>query len=259
VDGLFDPLSRPGGYNQVPVILGTNRDENKLFMLYDRDLVQWVFGIFPRLRDAERYNLRADYLSKMWKAGAVDEPATRMREVQGTGVYAYRFDWDEEPKILWSDLSVQLGAAHGLEIAFVFGHFDLGSEGARIFTQENEPGRKELSARMMSYWAEFAYNGDPGSGRDGRLPRWSPWDDSQPESAKFIVLDTEAGGGIQMSSETVSRASIVAELEADPRFAGQAERCEMLAELATWPGRFTEEDYVGLGCELDPQVAGAPQ
>ena len=41
-------------------------------------------------------------------------------------VYAYRFDWDEEPSQLGFDLSVALGAAHGLEIAFVFNDFDGG-------------------------------------------------------------------------------------------------------------------------------------
>jgi para-nitrobenzyl esterase len=256
---LFDLLAHRGGYNEVPVILGSNRDENKLFMLYDRDQVRWVFGLFPRLRDEERYNLRADYLSRMWKAGAVDEPATQMRQVQGPSVFAYRFDWREEPKILWSDLSVQLGAAHGLEIAFVFGHFDLGSEGARIFTSENGPGRKALSSAMMSYWTEFAYNGDPGRGRDGRLPRWAPWDNAGANTDKFIVLDTEAGGGIRMSSDAVSKAIIQAEIESDPRLVGKAERCELLAELATWPGRFTEEDYAAAGCGGDPEVAGAPQ
>ena len=36
----------------------------------------------------------------------------------------YRFDWDEEPTVMFYDLSIALGAAHGLEIAFVFGHDD---------------------------------------------------------------------------------------------------------------------------------------
>ena len=66
-----------------------------------------------------------------------------------------------------------LGAAHGFEIPFVFGHFDLGRAGNVIFTKENEPGRKALSAQMMSYWAEFAYTGAPGRGRDRQLPEWT--------------------------------------------------------------------------------------
>ena len=41
-------------------------------------------------------------------------------------VYAYRFDWDEEPSQFGFDLSTALGAAHGLEIAFAFDDFDGG-------------------------------------------------------------------------------------------------------------------------------------
>jgi para-nitrobenzyl esterase len=255
----LDLLARPNGYNQVPVILGTNRDENKLFMLFDRKQVRWVFGRLPRVLDKERYNLHADYLSKMWKAGAVDEPAARMREVQGPSVYAYRFDWDEEPSILWSDLSMMLGAAHGLEIAFVFGHFYLGSEAKRIFTKGNQAGREELSERMMSYWAEFAHNGDPGRGREGQLPLWAPWGKASASSEKFLVLDTEAGGGIRMSSDTVGKASLIAEIDSDPRFMGQGERCEMFAKLVSWPGRFTEEDYARVGCDPYRQIAGVQE
>ena len=42
-----------------------------------------------------------------------------MRSAQGPSVFAYRFDWDEEPTLLGSDLGVVIGASHGMEIAFV--------------------------------------------------------------------------------------------------------------------------------------------
>ena len=48
-----------------------------------------------------------------------------MRSTQ-PDVFVYRFDWDEEPKLLGADLQPMLGAAHGFEIPFVFGHLDLG-------------------------------------------------------------------------------------------------------------------------------------
>src|SRR5439155_25661457 len=134
----------------------------------------------------ERYELSAEYTSKMWKARAADELAMRLH----TGVWVYRFDWDEEPTVLGADLPALLGASHGFEIPFVFGHFDLGPEGNRIWTKENEPGRMALSAAMMSYWAEFARAGDPGSGRKGGLPRWQAWDGTGKDGPTFVVFDT---------------------------------------------------------------------
>ena len=42
-----DLLARPGSYNRVPVVLGTNRDENKLFLAFDSPYVTRVFGMTP--------------------------------------------------------------------------------------------------------------------------------------------------------------------------------------------------------------------
>ena len=248
----FELLSREDGYNQVPVMLGTNRDEYKLFLFFDPAQVRRLFGLFPRLVDASQYNLQAEYQSQMWKANGVDEPATLMREVQGPSVYAYRWDWDEEPTVLGGDLSVMLGAAHGLEIPFVFGHFELGREANRLFTRANEPGRVALSLSMMSYWAEFAYSGDPGMGREGKLPRWTAWDNRSPTSPKFLVLDTETDGGIRMSFGAVSKESLTAQIGADPRLASHAQRCELFEELADWSPHFSLEDYEGVGCGALP-------
>jgi para-nitrobenzyl esterase len=239
----FDVLGERGRYNAVPVVFGTTRDETKLFLFSNPALVRRWFGIFPVVRDRPSYELSAEYGSKLWKAGSVDEVALRMRRVNGQRVWAYRFDWREEPTILGLDLGGLLGAAHGFEIPFVFGHFDLGREADRLWTKENEPGRTTLSAAMMSYWAEFAHAGDPGTGRHGELPRWSAWDGPEEGKPTFVVLDTPAGGGIRMSSDVVTKASVVAEIDADPRMPTEREKCERFRELALYSGYFTQEDY----------------
>ena len=239
-DGVVLPREEPmqllaaGRYNHVPVIAGTNRDENKVFMFGNPERVRNFLWLLPRARDQRTYNLSAEYLSKNWKATGADEPAAAMRNVQGASVYVYRFDWDEEPTILGSDLSQLLGAAHGFEIPFVFGHFNLGKEGNRIFTEQNAAGRQALSQQMMSYWTQFAYSGNPGRGRDGSLPEWSAWDPSDPAASKFIIFDTTAGGGIRMSAEAVTTQSIVAALAPDTRFRTLLERCRVYRELADW-------------------------
>jgi len=253
-----DPMTRfarADGYNRVPVVLGTTRDENKLFLFADPKRVRRWFWVVPRLRDARHYQLSAEYLAKMWKANGADEPAAAMRATQGPSVFVYRFDWDEEPTILGADLSLMLGAAHGLDLPFVFGHFDLGRAGNMIFTGENEPGRKALSAQMMSYWAEFAARGAPDRGRDGQLPPWTAWDDTQPAGAKFVILDTAQGGGVRMSNEAVTAASVLAAVDTDPRLPTQREKCMIFRELAAWSRGFTKEDYPRagrLGCAEYP-------
>jgi para-nitrobenzyl esterase len=236
-----------GHYNRVPVMIGTTRDENKLFLSADPQQVTRVLWIFPRIRDEKSYNLTAEYLAKMWKATGADAPAAAMRRVQGASVFVYRFDWDEEPTMLGADLSVLLGAAHAFEIPFVFGHFDLGSRGNVIFTDENEPGRKALSAQMMSYWAEFAHAGAPGRGRGGDLSEWRAWDDSSPAAPKFLVFDTAAGGGVRMSSESVSASGVLAAVDEDPRLPTQREKCAIYRQLADFSRGFTREQYAHAG------------
>jgi para-nitrobenzyl esterase len=233
-------LRRADGWNRVPVMLGTNRDESKLFMFASPQWVHRWFGIVPRLIEPEQYDAVGTTLSRMWKATGVDEPATSMNASGATDVYAYRFDWDEEPTLLGADLSHMLGAFHGLEIPFVFGHFDLGREGNRMFTSDNEPGRTKLAEAMMDYWTAFAASGRPDGGRDGRLPAWPAWSRAAPT---FLVLDTDSGGGIRTSTEMVSRFGILDSIETDPRLATPRDRCLVYHELVYGAGELSHPYY----------------
>jgi para-nitrobenzyl esterase len=232
VEDATERLSNPETWNVVPVIAGTNRDENKLFMFADPKWVgQWL-GFVPRLRDKEGFLLESRYRSLMWRASGSDEPITAIKN-GSDAVWSYRFDWDEEPSKLGSDLSVMLGAAHGFEIPFVFGHFDLGEAGNIIFTKDNLPGREELSRAMMSYWVEFAATGDPGRGRDGSLPLWSAWD-SADNAAKFVILDTTGAGGLRMAPGSVTQASVLETAEQDVRLSARDDRCDILGQIVQW-------------------------
>jgi para-nitrobenzyl esterase len=240
-DGLVLPREAPqnalerGAYHRVPVMLGTNRDENKLFMAFDPDLARWRFGLFPEPLDPELYQAQAEAQARAWKARAVDEPARVMRVVQGPSVYAYRWDWDEEPRLPWLyDGGFVIGASHGLEIPFVFGHWDLGPETRSLFNAFNRAGREELARAMMSYWAEFAYRGSPGRGREGDLPEWPAWDASSDSAPRYALLDTAEGGGIRMASETWTMQKVVAEVLSDPRLAEPRDRCGVLHALVRW-------------------------
>ncbi len=242
-----------GDYARVPVILGSNRDEDKLFMFASPLYVRRFLGI-PRLRDPEAYEREASYRSRFWKANGVDEPAALLRRLQGPSVFAYRFDWDEQPSILGADLGEMLGAAHFMEVPFVFAHWQLGPNTDLLFDEDNAPGREAVSHAMQSYWAEFAWTGRPGKGRGGDLPAWSPWDPSAPTADKYIVFDTPQDGGIRMAHEVQSNEALFAELARDTAYDEHA-RCALFAEWVRSVPRVAPRSG-SLGCDVPAVASG---
>ena len=76
---LMTRFASPDGWNRVPVMLGTNRDENRLFMFGDPHWVKRYFWIIPRLRNEPLYVATSEYLARNWKATGADMPAAAMR------------------------------------------------------------------------------------------------------------------------------------------------------------------------------------
>ena len=246
-----------GIYNDVPLMIGTNRDESKLFMSMDPKNVKRILGIFPRLKDPEAYDRDARYGTDSWRIHGVDTPARLLRDTQGPTVFAYRFDWDEERSILGYDLSKALGAAHGLEIPFVFNNLDADLTGRSIYRKDKTAGRDALSKSMMSYWAQFAYTGNPGKGRDGTEVEWKPWDNTSDDSDKFIVFDTQEDGGIRMVSDELTLQDLKDRLLADKSFDNQEDYCRTYVQLFGLSPLWNQEEYENLGeqgCkEFDPK------
>jgi para-nitrobenzyl esterase len=260
-DGVVLPADEPerhfaeGRYNRVPVIAGTNRDESKLFMAFDPSYTRLWFRVLPALRDGERYERDAQYQSLLWKLNGADDPARWMRGVQ-PDVFAYRFDFDELDSFLWVDWSEVLGAAHAFEIPFVFGDFEMPLLRS-VFREDDLATRQRLSAAMMSYWAAFAASGAPGRGAAGDLPLWKAWDESAAASERFLVFDSESGGGIRMSSEAMTHASLVSRMLGDERFANGAERCALIARLEAWRRPFPPGEVARAGCAATQTAAGS--
>ncbi len=254
-----DPLAavERGDYNRVPTILGTNKDENKVFMALHPEFTWRLFGRIPIVRDPRHYDATSRHLSLHWKARGADRPASLMTAVQGPTVWTYRFDWDEEPTVLTVDVGKLVGAGHGLEVPFVFGHWDLGSQTGLLFSTANEPGRRELSERMMAYWTRFARSGDPNGGGDGTAPRWEPF--AAPEG-RFLVLDTTAGGGVRMERGLETPEAALAGVEQDPALPTVKERCDVYRHLVEWAREPSRADYPKLGggaCAQFPLPAAA--
>ncbi len=233
---IANSLDDPTRTAQVPVLLGSNHDEEKLFSLFDDDYTDRYFEIIPVFHDKHAFQRDTNRSSRSWKLSGVDYPASQLHKTLAGKIFTYRWDWDEEPTLLWVDLGEILGAAHGFEIPFVFGHFDLGPLGNIAFSKENETGREALSAAMRSYWAAFARDGEPGRG-DGRYPEWTAW---SPEGDRDMLLDTDAGGGLRMTAAFETADSLAEEIVADPTYEEDAQRCLALAihadETRAWFG-----------------------
>lgn len=229
----------------IPVMIGSNRDEPALFMVQDPKYVRTLLGVFNSLKNKVDYRKRVYYGGLQWKARGVDSIAEQMTNAGNENVYAYRFDWDEEPTVMFYDLSVALGAAHGLEIAFVFGHTDfLGN--MQIYPDDDE--QHVLTDQMMSYWANFARNGSPGKGRNSQDPEWLSWG----RSNKFSILfDTLSDQGIRMTDDVVTWESIRQELIADEEFSDLQTKCELYSEIFDPIGLSRSEDLVKMGCTTD--------
>ncbi len=232
--GLMAAISNPETFNAVPVITGTNRDETKLFNLLDDRLVRWRFGRIPKARNEALYEAVADYQSRMWRVSAVDDPARAMTAGGHGEVYAYRFDWDEAGKAYGADFAKLFGAAHSIEIPFVFGQFRfLGDADKWIFTGKNEPGRLALSSAVMAYWAEFARTGAPGNGGEPGLATWQAWS-SDAAVPNILILDSPADGGARLVASQETARSVAADLFADPFLVESGLTCTVYAATAYW-------------------------
>jgi len=235
-DGFVLPKEPPaeafaaGKFNRVPSILGTNRDEVKLFAMGVSQNVTQLAGFPLWVNNQDLYDASSEYGTKHWKVRGVDDPARGMRKHQPE-VWAYRFDWDELRSPLGWDLPGMVGAAHALEIPFVFGWLTLGPATSLVFDPSNEKTDRALSDAMMSYWTQFAYTGDPGRGREGDLPNWPAWSPEQ-GAPKMMLFDTTNDGGIRTSPDEVDMPTILAQVRADPRLATARDRCEIFADLS---------------------------
>ena len=61
-----------------------------------------------------------------------------------------------------------------------------------------------VSRSMMSYWAQFAYTGDPGKGRSGEEMTWKEWQNGEPDQQRLMIFDLALDGGNRMSLERIT-------------------------------------------------------
>ena len=233
-------LSMQGGYNAVPFIAGTNREESKLFFLSTSPHVSKTFGLPSGLSNERLYDIEGEYGGLMWRAMGADEPLARMRRVQGPSVWAYRFDWDEEPTVLGADLSKMIGAAHAVEMIFVFGLTDLGF--ANRFLFDDVESAERLSKQIRSYWTNFAHTLRPGRGQGGDLPEWPAWGAGQTDE-KYIIFDSDRDKGITFGTDEIDQSFVFDRAAKDPRLLNDSERCGVFKNFVQWTDKLTVDEY----------------
>jgi len=228
---LLDLFADRKRYHAVPLIVGANRDEYKLFLSQNPSYVKLLFGKIPIIRNVAQYNRDAAYLSSLWKAACVDAVAANMVASGHPAVWVYRFDWDEQPPLPVIRPRLLLGASHVLEMSFVFRDLEGEFDPFRSNTRKNLPGRREVSNAMADYWTQFARNGAPGRGTRNAAPEWNPWtaEDGAPKS---MVFDTSADGGTRMIGHDTDTDELANRLAADPAFDGDPDsRCALCVRM----------------------------
>ncbi len=226
LDGTVLPLDiykafKSGKYNKVPVILGTNKEEVKLFLRLDKTFMPWTRdgSLFSDPKKGELYTLAAKYQSDGWKVMGVDNIARILRSNAGQpDVYAYQFLWGAgglKDSVIRAPFGLLLGACHAMEIDFVFGT-EKTSLGPYAFIPKNRTGRVMLSESMMDYWSQFARTGNPNREGSG-LPLWQSWSNAK-GAPKTILLDANLENiKIEMSNKELTNADITKSLRAEPR------------------------------------------
>ena len=127
----------------------------------------------------------------------------------------------------------------------MFGNFDLIDRTMGI-DAEAKPARNALSASMMSYWANFAYTGSPGRGRDDHEIEWTGWKNGDVENERLLIFDSRTDGGIRMSPLRLTREGMRERVLNDASFTDQAAHCRTYRQLFS-DDDFRQTEYATLG------------
>lgn len=191
IDGVVLPSSpweliAGGSAKGITLMMGTNRDEMKLFAMLDSEAASLddnalAERIRPRLGDdaqlvVESYRKARESrgevatATELWWAMESDRffraPAMRCLELHtphAPATFAYLVTW-ESPMAM-------LGSCHAIELPMVFGTLD--APGASMLSGEGEHAER-IASQMQAAWIAFARNGDPSNESLGQWPVYKP-------------------------------------------------------------------------------------
>lgn len=195
-----------GRFHRMPVILGTNHDEMRMF-------VGLSLAAFPihteadyRARLAEAFGAAAPAVEARYPAAHHPSPALAWAAVltdrsftcttlaaaraiaahaPGVPLYGYEFNDQDAPALagLPANQGFPYGAAHGFEMPYLFTAFPT--------ERPLDDGQRALSDRMAGYWTNFARTGNPNT---PDAPFWPVLRASSPHAASVQSLAPGPGG-----------------------------------------------------------------
>lgn len=181
--GPFAPTA-PAVSSQVPLMIGTNKDEMSLFFA----LAPWMEGmdeavlgervrmfvgergnsIVAEYRRARPYDSPSDLMIAIASDAGVRIPSLTMADrkvaLNRAPVFVYLFTW-ETPV-----LGGRLKSPHALEIPFVFDTLE------SVPLTGNSPARLALSEKMIRTWLAFARTGEP---NNQAIPEWPSYSSNE--------------------------------------------------------------------------------
>ena len=188
---------RNGASAEVDILIGTNRDEMRLFLLLDSgldgatrdrlaDRARPALGERAgEVMDAYIANRPGQPMSEVWPDIATDMAfrwpmAQLLAAASGGGrMWAYEFTW---PTPVFGG---RLKSCHALEIPFVFDNLD--QQGAGMFTGDGAE-RQAMAEVLNTTWANFARTGDPNG--PAPIPHGAPtWPAFEPSSRPTYAID----------------------------------------------------------------------
>ena len=196
---LDQALAR-GEHAQVPLLIGTNRDEINLFLgpalrkLHEPISEEALFAQLAQLvPDADHQHLLHVYQASRAARGLPHGPRALLAAISSDALWRIPSARFAEAHLVHQPATFQylftyespamrgaLRACHGLELPFMFGTLDM--PGQPEFAGRGE-AQQRLSERMMDAWLAFVRAGDPSlSGVSGR---WSPYEIAQRPTMQF--------------------------------------------------------------------------
>jgi len=214
IKGMPGEMLAAGNASEIDLMIGTTAHELRYYYVYepllmelkleDPKLESYLKGIsaadrkalvdlYARNRpDFAEFEIANDILSDLW----MWMPSVQQAEAQleaSADVWMYLFAWEvPDTSPVQNALGAKLGAAHGVEVAFVFSSFD--DTFYREFfggwpKDEAEARRWEtLTGAVQDSWIAFARSGDPSAHDNPALPHWPRYDS---ETRATMVFDYE--------------------------------------------------------------------
>jgi para-nitrobenzyl esterase len=174
----FDPVAAPTAAN-VPLMIGTNRDEAVLFMAADPqrriltepelrkrlaptlgDKLDKILGVYKKTRpNATPWDLLIGISTERFRLASIQ--LAERKAAGGTApVFMYLLTWESN----YADGLFK--SCHTMDIPFVFDNVDA------IPITGTRPDRYQLAVSMSEAWLAFSHKGNP---NHPSIPKWEPY------------------------------------------------------------------------------------